>query len=256
VRAVEQAIGAAKSVIVLIGAKAATQTIPVVFGMAYDPVESGLVASLNRPSGNLTGVTSVGTELAGKRLELLHKLVPLADPIAYYSRFGGERSKLQTAARVLGVRLLDLGGTTESKVAAAFATLVEQRAGALLIVACEGSMHAGLGRQIRSGGCDRLDARLLVVGDDRHRFARLLSRRGGYLLEDFHLAINAQNLGHLFGKVGIALFQVVSHFVRLDFFLVEDFAHRALRQMGKARMSLRRSVLAGMAGEKPVVHSS
>ena len=117
--------------------------------------------------------------------------------------------------------------------------------------ACEGGMHAGLGRQIRSRGCDRLDARLLVVGDDRHRFARLLFRRGGRLLEDFHLAINAQDLGHLFGKVGIALFQVVSHFVRLDFFLVEDFAHRALRQMGKARMSLCRSVLAGMAGEKP-----
>src|SRR4249919_4289936 len=81
--------------------------------------------------------------------------------------------------------------------------------------------------------------------------AWLVFRRGSCLLQDFHLAINAQYLGHLFGKVGIALFQVVSHFVRLDLFLVEDFAHRALRQMGKARMSLRRSVLAGMAGEKP-----
>src|SRR5215470_12528612 len=98
-----------------------------------DPVELGFVASLNRPSDNLTGVTSVGSELAGKRLELLHKLVPAADSIAYYSRFGAERPNLQTAARVLGVRLLDLGGTTESEVAAAFATIVEQRAGVLLI---------------------------------------------------------------------------------------------------------------------------
>jgi hypothetical protein len=65
------------------------------------------------------------------------------------------------------------------------------------------------------------------------------------------LAINAQHLGHFFRKIGIALLQVVSHFVRFDCFLVEDFAHRALRQIGKARMSLCRSVLASMAGEKP-----
>jgi hypothetical protein len=62
------------------------------------------------------------------------------------------------------------------------------------------------------------------------------------------LAINAQHLGHLFRKIGIALFQVVSHFVRFDGFPVEDFAHRALRQIGKAGVSLRRSML---AGEKP-----
>jgi putative ABC transport system substrate-binding protein len=118
-------------------AKAATQTIPVVFGMVGDPVEVGVVASLNRPSGNLTGVTGVGSELAGKRLELLHKLAPAADPIAYLRRIGDlggfETANLQAAARVLGVRLLALVGATESEIAAAFATIVEQRAGALLI---------------------------------------------------------------------------------------------------------------------------
>ena len=111
--------------------------IPVAFLMAYDPVEVGVVASLNRPSGNLTVVTTFGTEITGKRVEMLHKLVPAADPIAYLNRTpatdgSGERG-VQTAAGVLGLRLLTLFGSTESEIAAAFATIVEQRAGALLI---------------------------------------------------------------------------------------------------------------------------
>jgi putative ABC transport system substrate-binding protein len=77
------------------------------------------------------------TNLVGKRLELLHQLVPAADPIAYLARLGGDRSleptNLQSAARVLGVRLLPLVGATENEIASAFATIVEQRAGALLI---------------------------------------------------------------------------------------------------------------------------
>jgi len=119
-------------------AKAATQTIPVVFGMSADPVEFGLVASLNRPSGNLTGVAAIGVEIAAKRLELLHKLVPTADPIVMLARAAGsglvqaEARAMQSAARVLGVRLLVLSAATESEVAEAFATLVEQHAGALV----------------------------------------------------------------------------------------------------------------------------
>jgi putative ABC transport system substrate-binding protein len=121
-------------------AKGATQTIPIVFGVAPDPVEFGVVPNLNRTSGNLTGVISVGVELAGKRLELLHKLVPAADSIAILTRTAGpggqaETRAAQSAAGVLGVRLLALVGQTESEVAAAFATLVEQHAGALLIAA-------------------------------------------------------------------------------------------------------------------------
>jgi putative tryptophan/tyrosine transport system substrate-binding protein len=118
-----------------LAAKAATQTIPVVFGMVGDPISFGVVTSLNRPSGNLTGVALLGNELAGKRFELLHKLVPTADPIALLSRAGGdpEQAEMQSAARVLGVRLLALVAATKSEVAAAFTTLVEQHAGALVL---------------------------------------------------------------------------------------------------------------------------
>jgi putative ABC transport system substrate-binding protein len=98
-----------------------------------------VVASLNRPSGNLTGGTSVSAELTGKRLELLHQLVPAADTIAYLAplRPGvliqAETKAMQSAASVLGVRLLVLSAVSESEVAAAFATIVEQHAGALMI---------------------------------------------------------------------------------------------------------------------------
>jgi putative ABC transport system substrate-binding protein len=120
-------------------AKAATQTIPVVFIMAADPVENGVVASLNRPGGNLTGVALLGAEIAGKRLELLHKLVPAANPIAVFegpqntdlSRV--ETRGLQSAARVLGLRLLVFNIQTENDIAGAFVTLVEQHAGAVFV---------------------------------------------------------------------------------------------------------------------------
>jgi putative tryptophan/tyrosine transport system substrate-binding protein len=131
------------TVIAVVGARAAqvvkatTQNIPIVFGMSGDPVESDLVAGLNRPSSNLTGVSVVGAELAGKRFEVLHKLVLTADSIAMLARTAsglaeGEARAMQSAARVLGVRPLVLFAATESELAAAFATLVEQHAALVL----------------------------------------------------------------------------------------------------------------------------
>jgi putative ABC transport system substrate-binding protein len=129
-----------------LAAKAATRTIPVpvVFFIGSDPVEVGLVASLNRPGGNLTGVAVLSAEIAAKRLELLHKLVPateliamLAGPADRYTQ--AETRNVQSAARTLGLRLLLFNATTESEIAAAFATLVERQAGAVLL-----SAHAQL----------------------------------------------------------------------------------------------------------------
>jgi ABC-type uncharacterized transport system substrate-binding protein len=123
-------------------AKATTHTIPIVFATAGgDPIEFGLVASLNRPGGNVTGVALLGIEITGKRLELLRKLVPAAGLIAALVGTAGaqftqnEIRDLQSAARVLGVRVLILNVATQSDMVAAFATIVDQQAGALLLSA-------------------------------------------------------------------------------------------------------------------------
>jgi putative ABC transport system substrate-binding protein len=123
-------------------AKAATQTIPIVFsGAGADPVEFGLVASFNRPGGNVTGVALRGVDITGKRLELMRKLVPAAgligafvgDPNDQFTQ--NETRELQSAARALGTRLLLLNVPTDSDIAAAFSVLIQQRAGALLLSA-------------------------------------------------------------------------------------------------------------------------
>ncbi|MBV9516972.1 MAG: ABC transporter substrate-binding protein, partial [Hyphomicrobiales bacterium] len=123
----------------ILAAKAATQTIPIIFGVGVDPIKFGLVASLNRPRGNLTGVTQLNIEMEAKRVQLLHELVPEAASIGLlinstspaYSEAATESA--QSAARIVGVRLLVLNASTESGIEAAFATLVEERAGALLV---------------------------------------------------------------------------------------------------------------------------
>jgi len=123
----------------ILAAKAATQTIPIIFGVGVDPIKFGLVASLNHPGGNLTGVTQLNIEMEAKRVQLLHELVPVATSIALlinptspaYSEAATEAA--QSAAQILGVRLLVLNASTEEAIEAAFVTLVEERAGPLLV---------------------------------------------------------------------------------------------------------------------------
>jgi putative ABC transport system substrate-binding protein len=119
-------------------AKTATRTIPIVFSVGADPVEVGLVASLNRPGGNATGVTNLGVEVAPKRLELLHELVPKAALIAALVNPGTSAAETQlrdieTSARTLGRQVHVLEASTERDLDAVFANLVRLRAGGLVI---------------------------------------------------------------------------------------------------------------------------
>jgi putative ABC transport system substrate-binding protein len=119
-------------------AKSATTAIPIVFAIGVDPVGDGLVASLNRPGANITGATLFLQELIGKRMELLHEIVPAAATIGYLRDPSGpfpeaETKDAETAARTLGVQLAFLNASTPSQIETAFTTLVERRIGALTI---------------------------------------------------------------------------------------------------------------------------
>ena len=121
-----------------LAAKAATTTIPIVFGVGEDPVKLGLVASLARPGGNLTGINFFATELGAKRLALLHELVPKAVRIAVLvnpANIGSTESirNIPEAARAMGLQVQVLKASTSREIEAAFATLVRDRADALYI---------------------------------------------------------------------------------------------------------------------------
>jgi putative ABC transport system substrate-binding protein len=181
-----------------LAAKAATPDIPIIFGTGADPVELGLVASLNRPGGNLTGVANLGGEIAEKRLELLHKAVPAAETIALlvgpptdslYNR--AETRHVQSAARTLGLRLLVFNVTADTEIAPVFATLVEHQAGAI-VVGLQASLGASRG-QILS-----LAARFALPT----MFSSSLDARAGALLSyGADVSENSRQMGVYTGRI-------------------------------------------------------
>ncbi len=121
-----------------LAAKSATATIPIVFGHGSDPVRFGLVASLNRPGGNITGVAYLSTDLESKRLGLLYELVPQATLIAVLvnptnANTQNQSKELKEAARTLGLRLQFVNSSSKGEFDTAFATIAQTRAGTLLV---------------------------------------------------------------------------------------------------------------------------
>jgi putative ABC transport system substrate-binding protein len=113
-----------------LAAMAATTTIPIVFVVAGDPVALGLVASLNRPGANLTGIAGLAIELAPKRLQLVHDLIPNA---ASFGVLADPAASLQAAARTLGLQLIAVDARIDSDLGPAFTIFSQQRVGAVLV---------------------------------------------------------------------------------------------------------------------------
>jgi ABC-type uncharacterized transport system substrate-binding protein len=124
----------------VLAAKAATASIPIVFVAGVDPLRYGLVTSINRPGGNVTGVSVLSEVLEPKRLELLRELVPTAAAVAMLVNPRNRRTEFDTknvqeAAGSMGLQFIVLNASTESEIVAAFADLVQQGAGALIVAA-------------------------------------------------------------------------------------------------------------------------
>ncbi len=131
------------STLAALAAKAATTTLPIVFLMGADPVQFGLVASLNRPGGNLTGITTLNLEMTPKRLQVLRELLPtttimavLVNPTNAPATVETEVRQVQAAAHTLGLQMVHvLQASTERDLDSAFSTLIQRRAGGLVISA-------------------------------------------------------------------------------------------------------------------------
>jgi putative tryptophan/tyrosine transport system substrate-binding protein len=123
----------------ILAAKAATQTTPIVFLYGGDPVTDGLISSLNRPGGNITGVTAFSRDVSGKRLDLLHQLVPQATTVGFLSgtpnfiSYEQQTSLMLAAARALGLDLAVVECRNDSDFETAFAALDQRRAGTLIL---------------------------------------------------------------------------------------------------------------------------
>ena len=169
-----------------LAAKAASGTIPIVFQGAGDPVQDGLVASLNRPGGNLTGVTSLNRQLGQKQLEVLHELIPTAATVAVLvnpSNLNIETQlrDMQDAARKLGLQLHVLHAKTERDFDGAFAELLQVRAGGLVVSASP--LFGGRGGEQLTALAMR--HAVPMVGLDRESIAGSLMSYGGSLTEAF-----------------------------------------------------------------------
>ena len=170
-------------------ARAATTTIPIVFVGGLDPVEAGLVASLNRPGGNVTGVTFIGASLGAKRLELARELVPNVAVIALLTHPNSpdaseELRDLNTAAKSIGQELLVVSATSDRDFEAAFASIVRHRAGALLIGQDPFLFQAG-GQLVALAARHRIPA---IYGNNELVPAGALISYGASLLDAWRLA--------------------------------------------------------------------
>ncbi len=126
--------------------KKATSSVPLVMVAVGDPVGTGIVASLNRPGGNITGLTSISPELDGKRLELLREVIPKLSHIAVLWNAASPlqvvaEAQTRAAAQVLRLKVLSLGVRNQEEIEAAFATMVRERPGALLVLADRLFLH-------------------------------------------------------------------------------------------------------------------
>jgi putative tryptophan/tyrosine transport system substrate-binding protein len=132
-------IVAARAVGPALAAKAATSTIPIVFAYAGDPVREGLVTSLGRPSGNVTGITTLASELDGKRLDLLLKMVPQARKVGFLTGVGANtggalyNATMLAAGRALGVEVVSVECRSDREFEAAVAKMVDSGAGGMIL---------------------------------------------------------------------------------------------------------------------------
>lgn len=177
-------------------AKAATQTIPIVFTTNGDPVKEGLVASLSRPDGNATGVTIFGPPAVAKRLQLLHELVPEAVAIAYLSNPNNpnatlELSAAQEAAHSLGINLHVLRASNDTEIESAFAAMSQQKVGAL--IGASDTFLFGRRAQIVS-----LAARYRIPAT---YYLREFAQAGGLMTYGNNLAATYRLVGNYVGRI-------------------------------------------------------
>jgi putative tryptophan/tyrosine transport system substrate-binding protein len=169
-----------------LAAKKATTTIPIVFEIGTDPIKAGLVSSLDRPGGNITGITQLNVEVAPKRLELLHELLPKTSVMALLvnpTDHSFENSEMQAAARNLGVELHIVNASSERDFEPAFADLARLGAGALLI----GSSAYFVAHQEQLAELTMRHAVPAVFENRQFVAAGGLMSYGGSLADSYHL---------------------------------------------------------------------